>query len=392
VAKSTEYDLVLIFTAFQRCFVYSSIIKELIDRYRIGIFVIDLDRRSQLRINNTNAAFLRLCESFGAEIIRNKNVKARVEILSQSNFTEEDISHINTSISSEKTYWLLGLAMGNASYNHLYGKHIDKVLVIDRKFYDYRIENYGNDGIYFSCEKVVEVGLPYDKYPVFELENFHVDYLWANPTPFSFSCVKDILDYLQNVNFLIEKIGPDDVVAFKPHNADERLDYIINYRLYAMLSLSIFRPFDVLLDSFSKYIVVRVCEGVFQDFFYQVSIVLLYMKLMQRVVKLSELTKFDNFNLEVFMPYVRKGMITGRSNSIWHALFLKKKVFNCIDKEKVYFSQTKMHKFSMQYFNVHGNYHNLDFNEELFNMIDESTRRSNLIQFLISDLGDGDSQ
>ena len=51
-----------------------------------------------------------------------------------------------------------------------------------------------------------------------------------------------------------------------------------------------------------------------------------------------------------------------------------------------------MHKFSMQYFNVHGNYHNLDFNEELFNMIDESTRRSNLIQFLISDLGDGDSQ
>ena len=82
---------------------------------------------------------------------------------------------------------------------------------------------------------------------------------------------------------------------------------------------------------------------------------------MKRVVNLRELTKWHNLNLELFLPDVKKGLITGRSNSIWHGLFLKKPTFNCIDRNKPYYSEIKMHKYSMKYLDVHGNYNNINF-------------------------------
>ena len=381
-SPATHYDLVLIFTAFQRNCVYASIIKELGGRYRIALFAIDRDARTESRIGNTNRQFLDLCASLGADIVQDRAVTARLEILAQSNYSEQDMVRINTGVRAQRTFWMSGVAMGNASYANLRGKRIDRVLVPDRGLYDHRIAHYGDDGVKFPEEMIQEVGMPYRKYPLFK-QDLNIDYILANPTPFSFVTTQDRLDYLENVLGLMGKIrARGEVIAFKPHNADERSDYIVNKNILAVLDRLPVRPLWRAVDGFARGLVRLLPAGRVAEFLTECSIAVAYQKLMAQVVRLKDLTTYHNLNLEVFLPQVRRGLITGRSNSIWHGLFLKKPVWNCIDRDKPYFSDSKMHKYAMTYLNVHGNYHNLEFDEALFGVIGESCRSADLIQVL----------
>lgn len=376
------YDLVLIFTAFQRNCIYASIIKELASKYRVAIFPISRDDRTESRIGNTNRQFLELCESLGADILDTQQVTARIAILAQSNYRKEDIELIDSRIRAERTFWMSGVAMGNGSYANLFGKRIDKILIPDRRLYDHRIAAYGNDGVEFPDSMIQEIGMPYNRYPLFE-KAVDVDYFLANPTPFSFVTARDRLDYLENVYLLIRQIARrGEVIAFKPHNADERADYIVSARILAILSSPFMHPLQGAIDFIARFAARVLPAGGIEAFFVELSIAVIYRKIMKVVVRLSELTPYHNLNLEVFLPGVRKGLITGRSNSIWHALFLKKPVWNCIDEDKPYFSDTKMHRYAMTYLNVHGNHRSLDFDQRLFEIIGESTRNADLITYL----------
>ena len=358
-----------------------SIVKELSSQYRIAICPQCVDEKTHVRTKKTIDEFLALCESFGADIIYDEKITANIEILPQTNYAKETIDNINNNIVSKKTFWLSGLAMGNAQYEYLHGKKIDKILVFDRNFYNYRVNEYeGADGYKFREEDIVEIGVPYKKYPIFP--DYGIDYLWANPTPFSFCCAKDRLEYLENVFSLIKLTDKKDVIALKPHNADERVDYIVNERIYSVLKTRVFAPFYSFIDGISRKIAARVKSVKVADFFVNISIAIMYVKLMRRVVRFRDITEFHNLNLELFLPNVRKGLITGRSNSIWHGLFVKIPVYNCIDESKKYYSDTKMHKYSMKYLNVHGNYKKLNFDSDLYNLIDTKTRDSDLIMFI----------
>lgn len=384
--KAPAYDLVLIFTAFQRNCVYASIIKELAGKYRIAVFRVDRDERTESRIGNTNRQFLELCASMGADVLDGREVTTRIEILAQSNYRKEDIELIDSKIRAERTFWMSGVAMGNASYANLFGKRIDKILVPDRRLYDHRLAAYGNDGVEFPETMIQEIGMPYKKYPLFE-KMVDVDYILANPTPFSFVTAKDRLDYLDNVLGLVRGIASrGEVVAFKPHNADERADYIVNQKILMIVGIAPLRSMSRLIDPAARMMARVLGNSKAGDFCTELSIAVVYQTIMDIVVKLSNLTPFHNLNLEVFLPRVRKGLITGRSNSIWHALFLKKPVWNCIDKDKPYFSETKMHRYAMIYLNVHGNYRTLDFDDRLFEIVGESTRNADLITYLESAL------
>lgn len=382
ISQAPAYDLVLIFTAFQRNCVYASIIKELAGKHRIAVFPVDRDEQTASRIGNTNRQFLELCASLGADVLDNQEVTARIEILAQSNYRKEDIELINSRIRAERTFWMSGVAMGNASYAHLFGKQVDNILVPDRRLYDHRLAAYGNDGVEFPESMIQEIGMPYKKYPLFEAA-VDVDYILANPTPFSFVAAQDRLDYLENVYRLARKItSRGEVIAFKPHNADERADYIVNRKILAILGSVPLRAMNRFVDSAARLMACVLGNGKARDFCVELSIAVVYRRVMDIVVRLSELTPYHNLNLEVFLPGVRKGLITGRSNSIWHALFLQKPVWNCIDEDKPYFSETKMHRYAMRYLNVHGNHRSLDFDQRLFEVVGESTRNADLITYL----------
>lgn len=380
-----DYDIALVFTAFQRNCIYASIIRELGGKYRIALLPVERDAKTLSRIGKTNRQFLDLCLALGVEIIENEAVTARIEILAQSIYCRQDIERINSMVQAERTFWMSGVAMGNASYSNLFGKKIDKILVPDQRLYKHRIATYGNDGVVFPDSMIREVGIPYSKYPLFDTP-IDADYILANPTPFSFVTPQDRLDYLDNVYRLVKIIfSRGEVIAFKPHNADERADYIVDRRMLGALSAA---PLLLqrIISSVSILSARVLPTGGLRDFFIGLTIVFTYQKIMAMVVKLSELTPYHNLNLEVFLPGVRKGLITGRSNSIWHALFLKKPVWNCIDREKPYFSDTKMHRYAMNYLNVQGNHRDGVFDETLYDVIDESTRAADLIRFLDEEL------
>ena len=380
-----HYNFALVFVGFQRCCVFLSIIKELSKLYSIAIFPQEIDKKTSSRINNTNKSFLKLCEQFGAVIIYSEKITADIEILPQTHYSRDIINNINQNIISKETFWLSGLAMGNGQYEYLYGKKIDSILVVDRQFYDYRICEYEENKVCkFDDDEILEIGVPYKKYPIFP--KFEVDYIIANPTPFSFCTIKDRLFYLENVSLLLEKLDDDDIVALKPHNADERADYIVDKTLYSIISLYLSASLHPFVDKLSRLISSSLPQGKFTDFFIKISIAILYSKIMSRALSLKDITEWHNLNLELFLPNVKKGLITGRSNSIWHGLYLKKPTYNCIDKDIPYYSETKMHKYSMKYLNVHGNYKNLKFDNDLYGKITDQTRNVDMISILKSKL------
>lgn len=381
VASSDRYDLALVFVSFQRCCIYLPIIKQLSENYKIAVCPQEVDEKTGIRTRNTINMVLQLCERYGAEIVYNRKIEAEITILPQAKYNKETIDLINESIISNQKFWLSGLAMGNALYDYLHGTKIDKILVIDRNFYKFRIEKYETKSKpEFDEDDVVEIGVPFKKYPVFP--DCGIDYLLANPTPFSFRFASDRIDYLENVQHLVRLTDKRDVIALKPHNADERVDYIVNKKIYEIMQISMLKPFHGIIDKVARIVTKTIEPGFLKDLFVNVSIAILYVKLMKRVVHFRDITEFHNLNLEAFLPSVKKGLITGRSNSIWHGLYNRIPVYNCIDEDKEYFSDTKMHKYSMEYMKVHGNYQTLDFDKSYFELIDDRTRNADIFIFL----------
>ena len=100
---------------------------------------------------------------------------------------------------------------------------------------------------------------------------------------------------------------------------------------------------------------------------------------------MSKISDYDPINAEIFFESVNKGIITGRSNIIWHCLYHKIPVLNLIDESKPYLSDLpRMHRFSMKYFGVHYN-NSLKFNKN-FDKISNATREKDLIELIKSQL------
>ena len=382
---SAEYDLVLVFTTFRRCGVYIPIINELGNIFRIGIFSVELDKRTFNKTRESNRLFLDLCCEIGGELIVEFPVNAKIILLPQWNYTEEQIESICFNVNSLKRFWLVSLAMGNYNYEHLYGKKIDKLLVIDRKFYDYRLEHKEEERKYpIDSDAIVEVGIPYKKYPFFKHMNF--DYIWANPTPFSLPGVRDRLAYLNCVSSLIDKIGHGHSIVFKPHNASETIDYLVNNKLFKILEMPIIRLLRSALGYISYLFVRQLPESKLNNLFCEIVVADLYARLMKKVTPLKDITKYHNFNLELFLPHLKKGLITGRSNCIWHMLFIKKPIYNCVPDNTSEVSKEKMHSYNMKYFNVECCNGELYFDQKKYDVVDEKTRKADLIKYLTNEI------
>lgn len=382
---NNAFDIVLIYSSMQRNCFYASIVKYLSCKYVIGIFVLDYVKKSPKRIEKSDRKFLTHCRNLGAHIINNESVSSKIEIITQAPFNKKEIQHINSKIKSMKTFFHIGIAMGNAFYKNLYNKNINKILVPDLAFYSYRLNVYGNDDIDFPASKIVEVGIPFKKYPFFQ-NKFEIDYIVATPTPFSFTSLKDRLEYLENLFSILSKINDKTKIYYKPHNADERVDYIVNKKFLLLTNLFITKFFrEKILDKFKVYSE-KINIKILKKFCLEICIAILYKKCLQDIKNLSDLTEFHFLNLEIFLPFVKKGLITGRSNSIWHGLYSRLPVYNCVKENKEYFSETKMHKYSMKYYNVHGNYETLEFKNEKFDIVNDSTHRADLISFLTKEI------
>lgn len=375
-----KYDLILVFTTFRKCGVYLPLVKQLYGRYNVGVYECSIVNADLVKVDKQNKLFLELIYSYGATPVNEDKVDCTVALLPQWHYRKNDIELIFDKLNCGHKFWMVSLAMGNCSYENLYGHEVDKILVVDRAFYNFRLSKRPFEKeLAIAEDKIVEVGTPYNDYPVFN--DLEIDYILANPTPFSFPELADKLKYLNNLIALIDKISGDAVIAYKPHNATG-LDSLVNYKVLKTLRLYV--PFFLKkpLRVIFKYIGVMFKHKRIKKISVELEIIEKYERLMQRIVSLSSLTKYHSFNLEMFLPIVRKGLITGRSNSIWHALYARLPVYNCVSDSTVEVSKNKMHSYNMRYFDVNCCAGHLIFDSDKFNLIKDETRLADIVKYV----------
>lgn len=375
-----EYDFTFVFTTARKCGVFLSLVKALANRYRVCVYISKLSESDLGKTIETNEQFISLIREYNAEVIEGGGCKTNFLIIPQWHFSKEEAHRIFSDVMSKKVYWMVSLAMGNYSYENLYGHHVDALLVVDEQFYRYRLAKRPDERELANGIKVYEVGVPFVKYPVFE--SLNIDYLLANPTGFSFPNKIDRLSYLDNVIKIIEKTSPGDVIAYKPHNAMESVDSIVSKRLIEFIENRVPDFMEKILFSISE-VLSHLARGRIDSFVTEVRIASRYRKIMKSVTPLNTLTPYGQFNLEMFLPQVKKGLITGRSNSMWHALYNRLPVYNCVPDETGKISSDKMHAANMEYFGVRCCNGNVDFLQDQFEVVSERTRNADFVAFLV---------
>ena len=381
-----HFDLLFIVSGFQRSSILLPAISLLSQKYSIGYFVITSDKTTT-RTSLSLSKFCDICDMLGAEqLYFDSNYHCNLLLLPQSDYDPGDVRCIQSSITSRFTYLLSGVAMGNSFLQNLRSIKVDRILVPDKNLYNYRVHNFPSDSPLFSDDKIIEIGMPHTKYSLSFLQ-LNVDYIIATPTPFSFTSAFDRYAYLSRLYSHANSLFSQGYsIAYKPHNADERFDYIVNRHITKLVRFFPFRTISTLLLSKLYRLFSRFSNSSF-SFFHELLCSLFYLETMKLVTPLDKLTQYSTLNLELFLPFVRRGLITGRSNSIWQALYAKLPVWNLIPENSPYFSTTKMHMYTMKYLSVHYNDSDPDyFDSKSFSIIEESTRRADFVQLLTSTL------
>ena len=162
-----------------------------------------------------------------------------------------------------------------------------------------------------------------------------------------FSILNDFCNFFKSEN-------PNSFIAYKPHNADERYDALLNPKVYKLTN---FLP--ILRSTFIYKFIYKICILAFKlkiklVFLIELLICSEYHNLLSSTSNLSTISEYHAINAEIFFNAVKKGVITGRSNIIWHCLYHQIPVLNLIDESKPYLEE-KMHPYTMKYLGVHFN-------------------------------------
>ena len=380
-----SFDLILVFANFRRSSIFLPIIKTLNSQFSIGILPLELPALEKKKTWETDDLFLELCAELGAEVLKDSRYHAKIAIIPQWPFSDVQRKFLMSRLQADLNLWMIGLAMGNIHFESLGDIRIDKVLVIDLDLYHYRLSVRKEEDAYdIDPGSLVEIGLPFTKYPV--LQDIGIDYLWANPTPFSLPDIIDRLEYLECVRSLISKIPADCLIVLKPHNGIENHDYIVNPVAVKLMKNKLLRFFVKKIYPHARERFMGVKRKGLKTVLLHLCNAYIYLDILKRVKPLRELIPYHNFSLELMLPHVKKGMITGRSNSIWHGLFVKLPVYNCVDKRRVKHLKNKMHYHSMKFFEVPFCDGSLEFDDRHFSIIREETRQKDLIKWLSEEL------
>jgi hypothetical protein len=319
------YDIIFIY-GFSRLHPYLlNIIKCLGGRYRIGIFVLDVGKfittaggKRIGKLHDTEKIFIDFCQNSGAEIVFlnqadniTEKFSANLLIIPQAPFKKDSIEFIKTLIMCNKIIGVQGFGYGEILLDELFEIGCSKFFVYDKKIFTSIIKKEKRDDLLDKFE-ILEMGAPYMKYSVWDKEEFPViDYLIAMPTYLFIKNPGIKLNLVKNIYNLLTKLGPEDNVVIKLHNVkDGGNKYIAETNLRT----------DILAKFAEKFLGKRGLE---------LSSAIFYRKILDKAEPLSKITPYFNFGLELFLPYVKKGVITGISTVIWHCLYDGIPVYNC---------------------------------------------------------------
>jgi hypothetical protein len=375
-----DFDLILIFTNFRRCPSYLSVIKCLSINYKIGILKVPIDRPE--KTIHTDGLFLRLCEDFGANLIEpGQEATANVVVIPQWPYSEDAVSTIRDTIRASNTNVMMyGLTWAGLHDEFVKIFNIHKIFVIDHNLFWHLLK--GRDVSPLLVQEIVEVGMPFEKYPVFA-GPLDIDYVIAIPTPFSFPDEREKIIFLENILNLIDEIrakNPTSIIAMKKHNATEE-EYFVSQKSFAITSK--------IENGLSRCGLGRLTSAIrkMSAMPEKLRINLLYSEVIRKTVSLDKMSIYSNFPLEIFFPCLKEGLIGGLSNTMWYALYFKKKFYNCIPESVIERLDSKLTlKNSLKYFGIPSCNGKLTFDPVVFDKISNGTRESDLIEILKKEL------
>ena len=382
-----EYDLILLYTMSRMHNHYLNIVRHLGSRLRIGLYRADIKKK--VRTAQTDRLFLQVCASLGADILDSGEHRCRVLAVPLFPYQPGFLPSLVTSvIHSERIIGLQTFGYGTQYLQPFLELGICRLYVYDRKAFERKLKTDEDRAVVHEHFEVVEMGTPVAKYPVFE--DFATDYLVAFPTDLSFVTPRQKAVFLRNVNRLLDRLPADAQVTLKLHNVSDggRLierasrGFVLGERLYRTLGRAGARLFG---DGF-----LRAVEGLPTPARVRNALVRVYQgyqfaRIEARTTSLSAATPYFNFGLELFLPGVRKGLITGRSSVVWYALVNRLPVYNCDDETEAARGEGVTDSYAQ--FGVPPCHGRLEFDEAAYGRVSESVRGADLLELLQKELG-----
>jgi len=373
-----RYDILLIYGFSRLHPYYLPIVKYSIEsKKKIGIAVLNIDKyflsSSIHRIKkllNTEKLFLSFASNLGAELIyidelNIPNIHTDLLIVPQAPFSKEGIALISKLVRYRKVIITQSFGYGSNSLDYFYKAGWKKLLVYDKNIFINVIRKEEREDI-FDKFGIVETGSFYKRYPLWNGENLpEIDYLIALPTMLFLKNPVYKLNLIKNIYEFISKLGPREKVVIKLHNVkDGGNKYIREIGLRSKI-----------LARFSEKFLGR--KGI------NLSTAIFYKNILTKSIFLRDITPYSNFPLELFLPYVKKGVITGISTVIWHCLYNKIPVYNC---------DSQPFGPHLPNYDVYKNFYipycknKLEFDEKYFSKISQAAREADLIEAIKREL------
>lgn len=358
--KIENFDLIFIIGYFRNALPLLSVAKYL-KEYKVGMFFAPLENDSEKKIKNYQNRFKDLMLKEGVlECNLEKIHKTKILIVQQYVYNHNFLASLSKFLKYDKTIALLGYRMGFGG-NDLFFEYfrIDLCAINDINLFNLFVKKRNCNKIYRKYD-VVEVGLPFLKYPPFQIPK--IDWIIASPTTFSFENEYELNNYLKSVISLIEQIDSDELIVYKPHNGNE-IDYLEG--IYGKLSK--FIPIKKKIKGFIEFTIRRL-PYIFAKYFCKLLSAYLQKSILERAVLLSEISDKHFLSIEAFIPNVKNGVIGGNSNTIWGTRFYKKKYLNCSqnktnNKDITFKKADKTINLNLSYFGVPYCENNINFNK-----------------------------
>ncbi len=320
-----DFDLLLVIGYFRSALPMLSVIRHLSPRLRIGLCFQPLNPQMEAKTGDAQRMFERLCtEAGGGRYVAGSPAKCRVMLVQQYPYNDSFVASVRAHVVAEKTWGMLTLASMGLDAHDAFLKQfgVSRLTVPDKNLANFLLDARDACSRYQGLE-MTEVGLPFQKYPVFE--ELTVDWIVAAPTLFSFHTEAGKQGFLRDVLKLMEQIPESDVIAYKSHNGNVK-DYFTP-RLHAEIArlISWVPGVEGLLESLMVRLPTRM-----KTLASRVLTALLHIRMTRRALPMIELTPLADMSLEAFLPGVRKGVIGGESNTMWGTLFFGMPYYNCV--------------------------------------------------------------
>jgi len=295
-----HFDIVLVLGYFRPLSYYLSIIRHLGEEYNIGLYAVDIISGQHDKNIDAQKLFEATCAEFGATIIREEEIQTEILFIPQNVYTKIARKDINNNIKANKKIGFIGFAWAGIKQHDEFIDvfAIEKLFVIDKSFMDFLLEQRKVE--VYREKTIVETGLPFKKYPIFE--NLSIDYLLAMPTSFSFPHEEDKWMFLETIKTLLSQIDEQDVVAHKPHNG-MYTDLFATESYMKVIRIIRYIP---MISYFFK-IVINISSGFVKRFTSKLYTAYLYYTILQRTCPLSSITDYSSFAVEAFFSVREEG-------------------------------------------------------------------------------------